>query len=93
MGKIGIEVDYRDNLDPATSKYMKQVLSWTYEFLSKLLKHFDAKLYSLNSGLSVKIEDISSKRFLFTSIKTLVKNNGYTQLKDFILGERVFQAK
>ena len=82
MKKIGISIDYsnickdyntsyldRDNLDPATSKCMKQVLSWSKGFLSDLLESLDATLHHLSSPTLVKIEDVAAKRFLFYSQK------------------------
>ena len=82
MKKIGIGIDYsnickdyntvyldRDNKDPATSKCMNAVLSWTKEFVTELSKSFDYKIYNFNSFSLVTIDDIASKRFLFYSLE------------------------
>ena len=98
MSKIGIGVDYsnickdyntvyldRDNTDPATKKCMKQVLSWTQEFLSELLEKFDFKLHNLNSSVAVNLEDVASKRFLFYSLEKEITLQSYVIQKDFVL--------
>jgi hypothetical protein len=100
MKKIGIAIDYsnickdyntsyldRDNLDPATSKCMKKVLSWTKEFISKLLEEFKYKLHHLSSSTPVKIDDVASKRFLFYSLEKEITLQSYVMQKDFMLYE------
>lgn len=97
MKKIGISVDYsnickdyntsyldRDNLDPATKKCMKQVLTWSKDFLSEMLEHFERKLHHLSSDTPVKIEDVSSKRFLFYSLEKEITLQSYVIQKEFV---------
>ena len=97
MKKIGIEIDYsnickdyntsyldRDNMDPATSKCMKEVLFWTKHFLSELLENFEYNLYHLCSESSVKIEDIASKRFLFYSLEKEITLQSYVLQKSYV---------
>ncbi|HQS65996.1 MAG TPA: hypothetical protein PLM93_02270 [Sulfuricurvum sp.] len=97
MNKIGIGVDYsnickdyntsyldRDNKDPATSKCMKQVLEWTQEFLSELIKNFDFKMYQLHSEIPLKIDDIASKRFLFYSLEKEIMLQDYVLQKEYV---------
>lgn len=97
MNKIGIGVDYsnickdyntsyldRDNKDPATSKCMKQVLEWTQEFLSELIKNFDFKMYQLHSEIPLKIDDIASKRFLFYSLEKEIMLQDYILQKEYV---------
>ena len=97
MKKIGISIDYsnickdyntsyldRDNLDPATSKCMKKVLVWSKDFLSKLLEHFECNIYSLSSSVSVKIEDVASKRFLFYSLEKEITLQSYVVQKEYV---------
>lgn len=97
MKKIGIGIDYsnickdyntsyldRDNTDPATSKCMKQVLSWTNEFLSELLESFGYKMYHLHSSIPVKIDDIASKRFLFYSLEKEITLQSYVIQKEYV---------
>ncbi len=97
MKKIGISVDYsnictdyntayldRDNLDPATSKCMKRVLTWTKEFLSELLDNFEYKLFHLHSSTLVTIDEIASKRFLFYSLEKDITLQSYTIQKEYI---------
>ncbi|HIC42727.1 MAG TPA: hypothetical protein EYO73_00050 [Sulfurimonas sp.] len=98
MKKIGLAVDYsnickdyntsyldRDNLDPATKKCMKQVLTWTKAFIEELLEHFEYKLYKLSSDTSVKVDDLAAKRFLFYSLEkeitleSLIAHNEYKE--------------
>jgi len=96
MKKISIGVDYsnickdyntsyldRDNLDPATSKCMKQVLSWSKAFISELLEHFSLNLYHLSSSSPVKIEDVSAKRFLFYSLEKEITLQSFVASKTF----------
>jgi len=97
MKKIGIGIDYsnicrdyntvyldRDNTDPATSKCMKQVLTWSEDFLSKLLKKFGYKLYNVNSSVSVNIEDVASKRFLFYSLEKEITLQSYVISQEYV---------
>ncbi len=97
MEKIGIEIDYsnickdyntsyldRDNLDPNSSKCMKEVLAWTREFLFEFLKKFEYSLYNLHSSTSVKIDDIASKRFLFYSLEKEITLQNYVMRKEYI---------
>lgn len=98
MKVIGISIDYsnickdyntvyldRDNLDPQTTKCMKQVLTWSKGFLSSLLEHFELNLYNLSSSTPVKVEDVAAKRFLFYSLEkeitlqSFVIDNKYVQ--------------
>lgn len=96
MKKIGIEVDYsnictnyntayldRDNLDPATSKCMKQVLTWTKKLLSALLENFEFGLHHLHSDSKVKLDEIASKRFLFYSLEKEITLQSYVIQKDY----------
>jgi hypothetical protein len=96
MKKLGIAVDYsnickeyntvyldRDNKDPATSKCMKQVLSWTENFLSELLEHFSYKLFNLSSNVNVEIDDVASKRFLFYSLEKEITLQSYVVQKEY----------
>lgn len=97
MKKIGIGIDYsnickdyntsyldRDNNDPATKKCMKQVVSWTKNFLSKLTENFDYNTYALSSDATVKIDDIASNRFLFYSLEKDITLQSYVIQKEFI---------
>jgi hypothetical protein len=96
MKKLGIVVDYsnickeyntvyldRDNKDPATSKCMKQVLSWAENFLSELLEHFSYKLFNLSSNVNVEIDDVASKRFLFYSLEKEITLQSYVVQKEY----------
>ena len=96
MSIIGIGIDYsnickdyntmyldRDNTDPATSKCMKQVLSWSKEFLSALLENFEYSLYNLSSSTQVKVDDVASKRFLFYSLEKEIMLQNYVVSKDY----------
>ena len=97
MGKIGIGIDYsnickdyntsyldRDNLDPATSKCMKQVLAWSSEFLSDFLENFGYNMYHLHSASSVSLDEISSKRFLFYSLEKEITLQSYVMQKEYV---------
>jgi hypothetical protein len=97
MKKIGIGIDYsnickdyntsyldRDNKDPATSKCMKQVLTWTQGFLSDLLENFGYKIYHLHSATPVKVEDVASKRFLFYSLEKEITLQSYVIQKEYV---------
>lgn len=97
MKKIGLAIDYsdictdyntayldRDNLDPATKKCMKQVLAWSKTFLTELLDHFDYNVYNLSSEVPVKIEDVSSKRFLFYSLEKEITLQSFVMQKSFV---------
>ena len=96
MKKIGIGIDYsnickdyntsyldRDNTDPATKKCMKQVLTWSHGFLSELLEHFDYKIHHVSSSVPVKVDDVSSKRFLFYSLEKEIMLQSYTISKEY----------
>ena len=97
MKKVGIGIDYsnickdyntsyldRDNLDPATAKCMKQVLTWTNEFLSELVENFGYKLHNLSSDTPVKLDDVASKRFLFYSLEKEITLQSYVLQKEYI---------
>ena len=97
MKKIGISIDYsdickdyntayldRDNLDPATSKCMKQVLSWSKGFLSELLQSRDSSIHNLSSSILVKVDDVASKRFLFYSLEKEITLQSYVIQKEYI---------
>jgi hypothetical protein len=97
MKKIGIGIDYsnickdyntsyldRDNTDPATKKCMKQVLAWSQGFLSELLEHFGYKIHHLHSSTPVKIDDVSSKRFLFYSLEKEITLQSYVIQKEYV---------
>ena len=97
MKKIGIGIDYsnickdyntsyldRDNTDPATKKCMKQVLTWSHDFLSELLEHFDYKIHHVSSSVPVKVDDVSSKRFLFYSLEKEIMLQSYTISKEYV---------
>jgi len=97
MKKIGIGIDYsnickdyntvyldRDNTDPATKKCMKNVLAWSHDFLSALLEHFDYKIYNVSSNVPVKVDDVSSKRFLFYSLEKEIMLQSYTIAKEYV---------
>jgi len=97
MKKIGLAIDYsdicrdyntayldRDNLDPATKKCMKQVLTWSKTFLTELLEHFEVNLYNLSSEVPVDIDKVSSKRFLFYSLEKEITLQSYVMQKTFV---------
>ena len=97
MKKIGIGIDYsnickdyntvyldRDNTDPATKKCMNQVLVWTKEFVSEVLKNFEYNIYSLNSPITVNVDDIASKRFLFYSLEKEITLQSYVMQKEYV---------
>ncbi len=97
MKKIGIGIDYsnicknyntsyldRDNTDPETKKCMKEVLAWTQGFLSELLEHFEYKIHHLHSAISVKIDDVASKRFLFYSLEKEITLQSYVIQKEYV---------
>lgn len=97
MKKIGISIDYsdickdyntayldRDNLDPATSKCMRQVLSWSKGFLSELLQSRDSSIHNLSSSILVKVDDVASKRFLFYSLEKEITLQSYVIQKEYI---------
>ena len=97
MKKIGIGIDYsnickdyntvyldRDNTDPATKKCMKQVLTWTKDFISEVLKSFEYNMYSLNSPITVDVDDIASKRFLFYSLEKEITLQSYVMQKEYV---------
>lgn len=96
MKKVGIGVDYsnickdyntvyldRDNKDPATTKCMKQVLTWFNTFLSDLLIKFDYKIHYLSSSTPVKVNDLASKRFLFYSLEKEITLQSYVIQKEY----------
>lgn len=96
MKKIGIGIDYsnickdyntsyldRDNNDPATKKCMKQVVSWTKNFLSELTENFEYNTYALSSDSTVKIDDIASNRFLFYSLEKDITLQSYVIQKEY----------
>lgn len=96
MKIIGIGIDYsnickdyntayldRDNLDPATKKCMKQVMTWSSTFLSELLKEFEAELHNLSSSVAVKLDDVASKRFLFYSLEKEITLQSYVIHKEY----------
>ena len=74
----------RDNTDPATSKCMKQVLSWSKSFLSDLLESFEYSLYHLSSSTLVEVDDVASKRFLFYSLEKEFMLQNYVVSKDYV---------
>ena len=97
MKKIGLEIDYsnickdyntsyldRDNMDPATKKCMKQVLSWTKEFVSELLEIYEYKLHNLSSSTPIEVDDIASKRFLFYSLEKEITLQSYVIQKEYV---------
>ncbi|MBN2816616.1 MAG: hypothetical protein JXQ67_08025 [Campylobacterales bacterium] len=97
MSKIGIGVDYsnickdyntayldRDNKDPATSRCMKKVLDWSSKFLDDLLKEFGYSLYYPSSSVAVKVEDVSSKRFLFYSLEKEITLQSFVAAKEYV---------
>ncbi|PHS40997.1 MAG: hypothetical protein COB07_03115 [Sulfurovum sp.] len=97
MKKIGIGIDYsnictdyntsyldRDNMDPATKKCMKQVLSWIKEFVAELLENYECQLHNLSSSTPVKIDDIASKRFLFYSLEKEITLQSYVMQKEYV---------
>ena len=97
MKKVGIEIDYsnickdyntvyldRDNTDPATSKCMKQVLSWSHTLLSELLEAFECELHNLTSASKVVIDDVASKRFLFYSLEKEITLQSYVIHNEFV---------
>ena len=96
MKIIGIGIDYsnickdyntvyldRDNNDPASSQCMKQVLSWTNEFLSDFLEQFQLNIHNLSSDTSVNVGDIASKRFLFYSLEKEITLQSYVLHKEY----------
>ena len=97
MKKVGVEIDYsnickdyntvyldRDNTDPATSKCMKQVLSWTHSLLSELLEAFEFQLHNVSSSSTVNIDDVASKRFLFYSLEKEITLQSYVIHNEYI---------
>jgi len=97
MKKIGIGIDYsnickdyntsyldRDNKDPATSKCMKQVLTWSHAFLSDFLESFGYTIYHLHAATPVKIDDVSSKRFLFYSLEKEITLQSFVIQKEYV---------
>lgn len=97
MSIIGIGVDYsnickdyntayldRDNNDPATSKCMKQVLSWTKAFVTELLENFEYQVHNFSSSTPAKIDDIASKRFLFYSLEKEITLQSYVMDNKYI---------
>jgi hypothetical protein len=97
MKKIGIGVDYsnickeyntvyldRDNTDPATAKCMKRVLTWTKGFITDILEAFGYQIHNLNSSVSVGIDDIASKRFLFYSLEKEITLQSYVIQEAFV---------
>ncbi|MDA7818054.1 hypothetical protein N9A28_07675 [Sulfurimonas sp.] len=97
MKIVGIGIDYsnickdyntsyldRDNTDPATKKCMKQVLTWSKEFLLDMLEEFGYKLHHLSSPTPVKVEDVSSKRFLFYSLEKEITLQSYVMQKEYV---------
>lgn len=97
MSIVGIAVDYsnickdyntsyldRDNTDPATKKCMKQVLTWSKEFLSDLLEECGCNLYNLSSATPVKVDDVASKRFLFYSLEKEIMLQNYVVAKEYV---------
>jgi len=97
MKKIGLAIDYsdictdyntayldRDNLDPATKKCMKQVLTWSKTFLTELLEHFEVNVYNLSSEVPVDLDKVSSKRFLFYSLEKEITLQSYVLAKAFV---------
>ena len=97
MKKIGISIDYsnickdyntsyldRDNTDPATKKCMKEILTWTQDFLSEFLESFGYGMFHLHSATEVKIEEIASKRFLFYSLEKEITLQGYVLQKEYV---------
>jgi len=97
MKKIGIGVDYsnickdyntvyldRDNTDPATKKCMKKVLTWTEEFLTELLEHFNYKIHNVSSSVPASIDDVASKRFLFYSLEKEITLQSYVMQKEYV---------
>lgn len=100
MKKVGISIDYsnickdyntayldRDNTDPATKKCMKQVLTWTKEFLSEFLEHFNYTIHNLSSSDAVTIDNVASKRFLFYSLEKEITLQSYVLQKEYIQHE------
>ena len=96
MAKVGIGVDYsnickdyntayldRDNKDPATSRCMKKVLDWSHKFLAELLAHFSYGLHNVSSEVGVKIDDVSSKRFLFYSLEKEITLQSFVAAKEY----------
>jgi hypothetical protein len=82
MTKIGISIDYsnickdyntvyldRDNDDKETTECMKKVMEWIADFLDKLMKEFNYKIFRLNNSSALGIDEISRKRFLFYSLE------------------------
>ena len=97
MKKTGIGIDYsnickdyntvyldRDNTDPATKKCMKQVLTWSKEFLSELLENVEGKLHNLSSSSPVQVDDVASKRFLFYSLEKEITLQSYVIQKEYV---------
>ena len=97
MKKVGIGIDYsnickdyntvyldRDNTDPATKKCMKQVLTWSHDFLSELLESFESSIHNLSSAVPVKIDDVASKRFLFYSLEKEIMLQSYVVQKAYV---------
>jgi hypothetical protein len=97
MKIIGIGIDYsnickdyntsyldRDNTDPATKKCMKEVLTWSNEFLSEFLENFGYQIHFLHSSTPVKVDDVASKRFLFYSLEKDITLQSYVIQKEYV---------
>ena len=63
---------------------MKQVLSWTKEFLSDLLESYEGQLHNLSSSTPVTIDDVASKRFLFYSLEKEITLQSYVIQKEYV---------
>jgi len=97
MKKIGIGIDYsnickdyntvyldRDNTDPATKKCMKSVLEWSEKFLKQILEVFECKIHNVSSSVTVAIDDVASKRFLFYSLEKEITLQSYVIQKEYV---------
>jgi hypothetical protein len=63
---------------------MKQVLTWSKEFLSELLENVEGKLHNLSSASPVTIDDVASKRFLFYSLEKEITLQSYVIQKEYV---------
>lgn len=97
MSIVGIGIDYsnickdyntayldRDNTDPATKKCMKQVLTWSKQFLSEFLEEFKYGFHNLSSTTPVKVDDVAAKRFLFYSLEKEIMLQSYVIAKEYM---------
>jgi len=72
----------RDNNDRATTGCMKQVMTWSSEFLEDMLAQFGYRLFPLNADVAVTVADVASKRFLFFSLEKEITLQSFVAQKE-----------